>query len=308
MGSGYQGYSYAIFNAATGPDGYGIAAPGRKEKESDLVGTKVPSRYIKVSQGFMVRALKPNASLKFNNQMRKKGPNSTEFFGKYADQNSFRLEMTSPTGVKLQNGFVYFEAGRTGFGIEDSVVPDSSSSDGLFSAVGDEKLVIDGRSSFTADDKIHIGTRHFSAGNYKLRVLDPEGVFAQGQPIYLNDKQLNTVIDLTKTSYSFYSESGEFTGRFEIVYRQERTLATEGKNQPKKELIIYRDGAEVVIRLQGNTGGFLEVYDLNGRLALRKDILSAESRFSTVNFVKGVYIVKVKDADSRIVTKKFRVD
>lgn len=308
MGSGYQGYSYAIFNAATGPDGYGIAAPGRKEKEGDLAGTKVPGRYIKVSQGFMVRALKPNAYLKFNNQMRKKAPNNTEFFGKYADQNSFRLEMTSSAGLKLQNGFVYFEGGDDELGKEDSTIPNGSSSDALFSAVRDEKLVINGKGRFGADDKIIIGTRHFSAGNYTLRVLDREGVFAQGQPIYLNDKQLNTVTDLTKTSYSFYSESGEFTGRFEIVYRAEKSLDAIEENQLKNQLQLFKDGHELVLRVPTGAGEILEVYDMVGRLVLQQKVRSAETRVDIINFTRGAYIAKVSAAGSSTLTKKFRVE
>ena len=308
MGSGYQGYSYAIFNAAAGQDGYGIAAPGRKEKEGDLAGTKVPGRYVKVSQGFMVRALKLGASLQYKNSMRKKAANNTEFFGKYTTQNSFRLEMTSPSGLKLQNGFVYFEGGSDELGNEDSTIPNGSSSDALFSAVGDEKLVINGKSRFGADDKIIIGTRHFSAGNYTLRVLDPEGVFAQGQPIYLNDKQLNTVTDLTKTSYSFYGESGEFTGRFEIVYGAERSLDAIENNQSKNQLQLFKDGHELVLRIPTGAGEILEVYDMVGRLVLQQKVRSAETRVDISNFTRGAYIAKVSATGSPTLTKKFRVE
>ncbi|WP_184875158.1 T9SS type A sorting domain-containing protein [Kaistella daneshvariae] len=308
MGSGYQGYSYAIFNAATGPDGYGIAAPGRKEKEGDLVGTKVPGRQIKVSQGFMVRALKPGASLQYKNSMRKKAPNNMEFFGKYADQNSFRLEMTSSAGVKLQNGFVYFEAGRNGFGIEDSEIPNNEASDAVFSVVDEKELIINGKGHFASDDKIKLGTRHFSAGNYSFKILNREGVFEHDQPIYLKDNQLNIITDLSKGPYEFHSETGAFNSRFEIEYRLDKTLIATEKSSQKKDMVLYRDGADVVIRVPDSKATLLEIYDLSGKLLYKDKMLSAESRIDAGNFSKGIYLFRVITSESESLNKKFLID
>ncbi|AZI66595.1 T9SS C-terminal target domain-containing protein [Kaistella daneshvariae] len=308
MGSGYQGYSYAIFNAATGPDGYGIAAPGRKEKEGDLAGTKVPGRYIKVSQGFMVRALKPGATLQYKNSMRKKAANNTEFFGKYTAQNSFRLEMTAPSGVKLQNGFVYFESGNDGFGMEDSLLPNSEASDALFSVAESEKVVINGKSNFSVEDKIDLGTRHFSAGQYTIKAIDRDGIFSKDQPIYLIDNHLNVLTDISKTSYEFSSESGEFSSRFEIAYRAEKTLAVPEKKPLNNDIIIFRDGSELVIRLNEIGGNLLELFDMGGKLIYKAKIHSAETRIDITKFTRGIYIVKVSAAASDAKIKKLLLE
>ena len=306
MGSDYSGYSYALFNTAAGPAGYGIAAPGRKEKEGDVAGTKIPSRYVKVSQGFMIRALDANASLKYNNTMRKKSPNNTEFFGKSSATDSFRLEMTSSGGVQLQNGFVYFEAGTNDLGKEDSFLPNTEASDAVFSLVENEKLVINGKGRFTADDKIALGTKHFAAGKYTFKTRHKEGVFTRDQPIYLIDKHLKSVTNLSKEPYEFFSDEGQFLDRFELVYRLEKTLGTGEKE--KSGLLIYKDGQEMIARLSTEKIKILEVFDITGRSIYKKEDLTNEIRFNISSLVNGIYIVKVVTGAGKIFSKKIRND
>lgn len=310
MGGSYQGYSYALFNALTDTDGYGTAAPGRGGLDEHgnpyPAGTKVPNRVIKVSQAFMVRALGSGAKLNFNNTQRKTTNTSTVFYGKESNKDRYRLQLVKDDGFTIQNGIAYFAAGNYGFGREDTRIPNSQASDALFSYADDAKVVINGRAAFNNDDVVTLGLRHFVAGTYKIEAVDLEGVFANGQSIYLKDKVLGILTDLAQGPYSFTSNAGEFTNRFEVVYKPQVILAT-ADSQGNGAVNVYSDAGDFVVKSSAKIIDAVEIYDASGRMILTQDrILNKEFRFSANRLVDGMYVIKVRMTDGEILSKKIR--
>ncbi|WP_332021643.1 hypothetical protein, partial [Kaistella sp.] len=187
------------------------------------------------------------------------------------------LELKTPSDFTISNAIVYFDAGTNSFAEDDTRIPNSAASDALFSYAGDAKVVINGRNTFANQDVISLGLRHFVAGNYTISVHDAGGRFATGQSIYLKDKQLGILTDLTAGDYTFTSEAGEFTNRFEIVYRPATTLGTAHGTGLGIE--IYREGSSFVIRSSGEKISNAELYDAAGRLLLRMGANTREVRF-----------------------------
>lgn len=303
MGGAYQGYSYAIFNAETEPNvGYGIHAPGNDKGGPE--GTKIPGSIIKVSQGFIVRANADGAQLSFKNSMRRTTNAGTVFFGKESPRNRYRLQLVKSDGFTIQNAVSYFETGSLGLGKEDTRLPNSAASDALFTYADDAKVVINGRSSFTPEDVLTLGLRHFTAGTYTIQTVDEEGVFANGQAIYLKDKQLGIVTDLTKGDYTFTSDSGEYTNRFEIVYAPTLVLATD--TAVKGQIEVFRDASDFVIRSSEQLISRVEVYDASGRLVISALGSDHVLRFSADRLQEGMYFVKTDLKEGGQVTKKIR--
>lgn len=304
QGGAYQGYSYALFNAETDTDGFGVAAPGNNN--GGPAGTKVPNRIIKVSQAFMIRTTGAGAQLNFNNSMRKTTNTDTVFFGKTSPKDRYRLQLVKSDGFTVQNGVSYFAAGNQDFGREDSRIPNASASDALFTYAGDAKVVINGRSTFSTEDVVTVGLRHFTAGTYTIQAVDEEGVFANGQPIYLKDKQLGIVTDLTAGDYSFAAEAGEFANRFEIVYKRDVKLATSGSSAVNSSVEVYRDASDFVVRSGDQNIEEVELYDAAGRLILSLNGNSKELRFEAESLLNGMYVVKAKLKSGVLQTKKIR--
>ena len=146
--------------------------------------------------------------------------------------------------------------------------------------------------------------RAFAAGNYTISLQDSEGVFSNGQKIYLKDKQTGVVTDLTAGSYTFASEKGEFTGRFEIVYEPQAILGTG--NAVKAGLQLYRDGEDFVVRASDQTIDHIEVYDVGGRLHFTLRANSREARFAAARLTDGVYVVMSVMKDGSQITHKIR--
>lgn len=282
-GSTYGGSSYALFNAATF---VGVAAPSSKD-EPDL---KMPDGYAKVGLGFMVSALATaNAeNLRFENTMRTVNE-AIDFHGRQAAMQAdrFWLTLKTPSGLKVMNAVSYFSRGTDGISRDDSKSSDAS--DDLYTIVDDTKLVIQGKTPFTDTDVLSLGFNAFKEGNYTMHLHKKQGVFDNGQSIYLKDNQLGIITDLTSDSYSFMTQPGDTEGRFEIIYRPEGTLATS--NAIKSKLEIYKDAGDFVVRSSENINQ-LEVYDPSGRLVYTAKPKNKEYRIPGHVLVNGMYVIK----------------
>ncbi|OWR15161.1 beta strand repeat-containing protein [Chryseobacterium sp. VAUSW3] len=298
QGGAYQGYAYAVFNASSG---VGTKAPGSATITSS---GKKPNQYVKVGQGFLVKAVSNSPKLIFRNSQRDTAAAESGFFGKEAAKDRYWLELKTPSDFTISNAIVYFDAGTNSFAEDDTRIPNSAASDALFSYAGDAKVVINGRNTFANQDVISLGLRHFVAGSYTISVHDAGGRFATGQSIYLKDKLLGILTDLTAGDYTFTSEAGEFTNRFEIVYKPATTLGTA--HAAGSGIEIYREGSSFVIRSSGEKITNAELYDAAGRLLLRMGASTREVRFEADRLADGMYVVKTLMSNGESLSKKIR--
>lgn len=298
QGDAYGGQAYAMFNAVSGT---GVAATG----DVGFAGTKIPTRFVKPGQGFMVKTNVAAMNLNFNNSIRSANTGTTDYFGKAADgtkeaaANRYWLNMKSPEGITADLAVVYFEGGHNGFATDDS--RSMLGSDVVYTMVENEKLAINGRSSFVITDRIPVGSTHFEAGNYTISLADKEGIFANGQQVYLKDSQAGVIANLSEGAYTFAAVAGESTGRFEIIYRPETIMATDGS--VKEELQVYRDGQDFVVKALRESITELEVYDTAGRLLYKVQPHSTKAVIDANLMTNGVYVLKINQ-NGRITAKK----
>lgn len=307
QGGGYQGYSYAFYNA---PNGTGVAAPGGNGMSAT---GREPNNILKVGQGFIIRVKSDApvvaypgtaATLSYRNSQRIIDQTDAQFFGKNADKtpkDRYWLEYVTPANLVINNAVVYFAGGNNLFSADDTRFPGSS--DALYTMAEETKVLINGRSPFEISDRIPIGIKAFTAGTYKIRVGKREGIFATGQSIYLKDKELGIVTDLTGGDYTFASGSGEFTNRFEIVYKPSVVLTADDASRTLT--YVYRDGSDFIVRAD-RTVEQVEVFDASGRLLLKFSGTSREIRFSASYLAEGIYVMKAQLKGGDTVTKKIR--
>uniref|UniRef100_UPI0035A1068E T9SS type A sorting domain-containing protein n=2 Tax=Bacteria TaxID=2 RepID=UPI0035A1068E len=309
QGGGYQGYSYAFYNA---PNGTGVAAPGGNGMSAT---GREPNHILKVGQGFMIRVKSEApvvaypgtaATLSYRNSQRIIDQTDAQFFGKNADntpKDRYWLEYVTPANLVISNAVVYFAGGNNLFSADDTRFPGSS--DALYTMAEETKVLINGRSPFEISDRIPIGTKAFTAGTYKIRVGKREGIFANGQTVYLKDKQLGTLTDISQQVYTFTSGSGEYTNRFEIVYQPEIVLGTEDSTG-KAIIQIYRDAQDFVIKSSSKKITSYELYDMVGRLMISQKTNAKEIRFNAERLIDGTYILKAELEGGGEMTKKIR--
>lgn len=287
QGTAYSGAAYAIFNAAAGAKGTGIPTPGLRQAAAGSI--KTPNKIVKVGQGFMIKALGSNKVLEYSNHIRLADNTDSVFFGKGKQDDRYWLQMTAPSGITSTMAVVYFEGGNSQFGTEDSRILDSS--DEVYTKAGEQKVSINGRSNFVNTDVLALGMRGFAAGQYRISLGEKEGVFANGQSVYLKDQYTGIITNLAQGSYAFTAGAGETTGRFEILYQPEAVLATD--HTVKEELWVYRDGNLFVVKAKNTDIADLEIFDMGGRLIYKAQPNSKKAVLNAEPLSNGTYIMKI---------------
>ncbi len=298
QGNSYQGQAYGIYNALAGSKGTGTAAVGFRNTE--IEAPKRPSNILKVGQGFMIKSLKSTFDFQFDNSIRSHQIPLVDFLGKgIVEDDRYWLKMTAPSGITSTLAVVHYAGGNNGFGPEDSV--SLGGSDALYSVVGNEKLAIDGRDIMTLSDVIFLGSHHFVSDNYTLELEAAEGIFANGQNIYLKDSETGKITNLSQDNYVFNAFAGESSQRFEIIYKAAAVLATrENQNQ---EIIVYRDRNDFVVQAKIHKIDEIDVYDSTGKLILKRNPHSMKFYLPAQSLVSGVYLLKITQG-TKITTKK----
>lgn len=287
QGSLYGGDSYAKYNAVSGTgtgSGTGAGTPPNT--------TRVPNGFVSPAQGFLVQAKAAGQVLKFSNTKMRVSNASTNFFGRSGagtTKDRYWLTLKAPSSIETMMAVVYFDRGQKAAGPEDS--ENSGSSDEIYSMVGVQGLSINGLPVFDNEDVVAVGYRAFAAGTHTISLFNREGAFNNGQSIYLKDKQLNTITDLTQGDYTFETQKGTFTNRFEIVYKPQTILATD--QTKSSSVMVYRDATDFVVQSSDKKIDWVEVYDMSGRLYNTIKGGDKTVRFSAQEMTQGMYILKI---------------
>lgn len=113
-----------------------------------------------------------------------------------------------------------------------------------------------------------------------------QGVFGENQNVYLKDKLLNSLTNLREKDYSFSAIKGTDETRFEIVYKEDAVLESDGAT--KSEFEVYRSNGDYIIKSSKQLGK-IEVYDSSGRLMMtantKEKILKLDTSVLVMEFI-----------------------
>ncbi|TDX86754.1 putative secreted protein (Por secretion system target) [Epilithonimonas xixisoli] len=299
-GSGYSGNNYATLTLTGG------TPPTTTQPNSGLT----PTQFIKVGQGFIVqvRDLATTTSptvthqLDFNNSIR---TSETGVFynakNSSSDKDRFWLQLISPEQftntilVGYINGSV--DAYDGDYDAEVMTIGD----DAIYSKLDDYKLQIQGRKyPLNQDDKVPLGMKYAQTGIYQISLGDKNGIFDVQQTIYLRDKLLNKVINISENDYSFQAVKGVEDHRFEIVYKPDNYL--DANSTASQQLTVYKDKTEFVVT-SSQTVKKIQIFDMSGRFLDEVLGNSKALRISHQSLVNGGYVLKIYHGND-IVTKK----
>lgn len=298
-GSGYSGDNYAKYNAASGTGvGSGTKAIGAPD------ATRIPNRYVKVGTGFILQALSnANAqTLNFNNSMRSNDNSGPGFLGKshqLEEKDRYWLTLKTPSDIEVMNAVVYFATGSKAVGPEDTKT--FGGSDDIFTIVDDQQLTIQGRNQFKSSDIIYLGLSLFQAGTHTISIFDQQGVFANGQTIYLKDILTGTITNLSQGAYSFEASKGEINERFQVIYKPEIFLVTD--SVVREGVVIYRDNDKFIIQSPKIIAS-VEVYDLSGKMIADLKSNNRQAVLDSSFYAKGMYVLRIKMIDGELTNKK----
>lgn len=275
-----------------------------------LGGTGSGTDAIQVGQGFIINVTSPAAgNVVFNNGMRVINNDNHSFRmpnAPVAEKHRYWLNLINTTGNSSQTLIGYATNATEGFdnGIDGELLNDGTCM--LYTVAAGKDLTIQGRSlPFANTDVVQMGYRANIAGNYKIALDHFDGLFAEGQHVYLKDKVANVVHDLNAGQYTFASATGTFNERFEVVYMPQEALGTDNPVVSAESVVVYKDGNALNINAGTAEITAVAIYDIRGRLLYSNDSINATATsVTTLQASQQVLVVQVTTAQNGRITKK----
>jgi hypothetical protein len=263
---------------------------------------------LNTGQGFIVKA-NSSQNLVFNNDMRL-AVNSQSFF-RTVQKDSGEVEASrfwlniSCANVFTQVLIGYTEEATLGYdnGLDGKTIMDGKTT--LYSFADTEKLAIQARPEFTDTDIVPLGFKTETAGTFTIAIDRVDGLFAEGQHIYILDTENNSVNDVTNEGYTFTSAMGTFENRFKVVY-DETTAGIELPVKPEEKTVAYSNNHQIKIQSQEEISSVI-VYDLLGRVLFTETNIASTDFSSAVINTTAPVIAKITLSNGAVVSKKIVV-
>jgi len=317
----YQG-GYALYNYS---GGIPTASYGTNDPDVGTGGTptKLPGRYIPVSQGFFVYSA-GGGTITFENDQRvfeKEGATSV-FVRSASNPEEQPINYNEDNRMKIRIGFDSFneihrqllltvdENASSGVDWGYDGPQNRLEIDDMFWLIEGEKYGIQGIDQVTAETVIPLGVHVRDNGLNSIRIDHLENV-PDNQEIYLRDNELNIYHDLREGEYEVNLTSGDYLDRFEIVfYNRQTSLDVNDVISESFEIYYNNETKKLIIH---NTELLeirsIELFNILGQSIFNSDEIETQplKEIDVPNISSGTYIINLKPNKSKI-SKKVLVE
>ncbi len=306
----YQG-GYAMYNLSGGTF---TASYGTNDPNVGTGGTptKLPGRYIAVSQGFFVVASPTGGTINFNNGQRayrKESSGNTVFMrmAQGSESNNSTNTEDADTRMKFRFGFnstntIYRQLLLTidenatetiDWGYDGKLYEDQM--DDVYFMIENEKHIIQGRNPINENTIIPLGLHVTSAGQNTIKIDALENV-PDSVDIYLHDKVPDLYHDLRLGGYTFNIPSGEYLNRFEITFATNKTMGVDDSIISSIDVFFNNTNESIVVlNPELKTIKTIELFNILGQSIQTFDDIahSNNSEYKVKKLSTGTYIIKV---------------
>ena len=326
----YKG-GYAMYTLAGGVVGINNSPLTAND---NATGTKIPERFIPVSQGFFISA--PNiiypttqivgGNIVFNNSQRafkreaKTGNNAGSIFMRTTKTKSslvennttidlrskIRLSFYSPGGIHRKllvtadlNTTNHFDIGY------DAPMMDNSKED-MYWYFDNNKFIIQGVNNFNLEQVLPIGIRINTNGLSTIRIDAIEN-WKDGTEIYIKDNLDGETYNIKDQHFEINLAAGEYKDRFALVFQSR--LKTIAEISLEDGLLTYmnNDNSEIQVNkiVDTNITGIVLYNYLGQKIKTWDTRINERYNSLPVNVATGVYIVQVKTSNGTVNKKIF---
>ncbi|MCK7591834.1 choice-of-anchor D domain-containing protein [Subsaxibacter sp. CAU 1640] len=306
----YQG-GYATYNLSGGTPS---ASLGTNDPDVGTGGvpTKVPGRYIPVSQGFFVVAEGAGGTIKFRNSQRIFMPEGTANSVFVRSAENATTTNYNPDGEDLRMKF------RIGFNsvntihrqllltVDDNATIDidwgydaahiDEQMDDMYWMINSEKFNIQGVDTITEASIVPLGLHLRDGGQTKISIDHLENV-PDDVNIFVHDKITNIYHNLRQQGdYVFNLAPGTYLDRYEITFREGSALGVDENDLTALE-VYYANAMESIVLVNPTLREIksVEMFNLLGQSVVTiKPIENVTySEYKVKNLSVGTYIVKM---------------
>ncbi|OYQ45118.1 beta strand repeat-containing protein [Flavobacterium aurantiibacter] len=289
--------NYATWN------GTGAAAPA---------GGATPNGTIQTGQGFLVQlpATPTITSVNFNNGMRI-DDHANQFFRPGRQTLSQGSSQPNRLWIDLSSGETNYNQVLLGY-VDGATAEFDTNFDGkmigtnsaaIYTLLDNEKYTIQGKANpVDLADETALGFSTETAGNFTFTLANIDGIFANGQNIYIRDYATGTVHNLSEGPFTFASEIGTFNERFTIAF-EPTTLSVNNPVESNNTVVAIRNNNGIQINAGSATLQQVTVFDITGRQITSAKASGNQTTVATNNLSNQVLLVKIV-TDKGTVTKK----
>ncbi len=294
-GSAYAGDDYAIWNASGG------TASGS--------GSPAPTGFIASGQGFFVDATAPG-DLIFDNSYRVTGNNNDFRRPENDTRDRIWINMYNEYGVFNQILLNFTNEGTTEFDNKlDATRYFTGNAISFYSnGSNNERFAIQALPVLTEETVVPLGFEIVDetvATNLKIAIDHTD--FQQGNvEVYLKDKALGRIHNLSESAYAFEATQGTINDRFELIFSR-NALQTPEQNL-EQETVFVSNYSDTEVKINSKYGTNIQnvvIYDVLGKRILKKTT-NQNSIILPLNVNEGtVLIFKIQLQSRKRVVKRF---
>ena len=255
------------------------------------------------------------STVTFNNAMRSKLYDNSQFYrnsidNKKATENSEKnriwLDIVAPNG-EVARTLVGYVQGATAakdrmYDAYSSYKPELN----IFSLIGEEIMTIQGKGlPFENTDIVSIGIKVPTNGTYTIAINAVDGLFVNNaQTIYLEDKALNSIHNLSISPYTFDGIQGVTNNRFVLRYT-DAALSNTNFVALDNSVSVFSSNNSIKINSNIENIKSYTVYDVLGRILISNNSLNAkQSEINSLLKNNQALIVKVTLQNDQVISKK----
>ncbi|AUP81140.1 T9SS type A sorting domain-containing protein [Flavivirga eckloniae] len=292
-------------------------------------GSKIPTQYIPIGQGFMVvgsangvvkaknshrvyitEAHADSRFFKSSNTKKKTSKAANSFVQVPNDAKRFRLNVDFNDTYTRQLVETFHNSATDGFdyGLECKMfIQDILHSDAYW--LIDEKPYVAEALPFDVALSIPLSIKVTTESQIKIRIADVQN-FDNSQPIYVHDTENNTYTDLRTQDFNVTIEANNYPDRFKIVFKEE-TLNTTEINLD--DLTIFHNNSISELKVLNPNAVNIEtlsLFDVTGKEVKKESINNSKKAYtySTKQLRNGVYIAKVILSNNQVLNKKIIIE
>lgn len=312
--SDYLG-GYATRNLTGGtPPSLASSLIGGLGTSSSVTG---PSQYMAVGQGFFVEAV-GTGTITFDNSQRvfqTEGSGASTYYKTSSGNedntkskgdternrgNSFiRIGYEDPEGFhrQLLLGFLPESPADINYNPGYDALMSDEREDELFYIIENDftkKYVIQGVGAFDINDEFPLGLKISQEGQHTIMLDTVENI--DGVVVFLKDKELRRVYDLSTSNFKFDLPAGEYLNRFSLVFKSLQSLGEEDFVLNNEINVYYNKNKGIVINNQGGLQlDNVFVFNTLGQkiTQVKNNLLNQSEIIIPFNQKQGMYLVVV---------------
>ena len=283
-------------NSGRGTNADYIVANGSMATNTTAAGGHTRyNNHIGSAQGFFVKLNSAaDTDIDFKSAMRVVGNNSDDNFFRKASLPIVRLNLTNPEGL-FKQAVIGFAEDATADQINktyDAQAFNASVDNGLFTLKAGRTFSLNGMP--VGWENIQLQLNAGESGLYTISV-ELEDYDAA---LYLRDKSTGDVIDLRNDQYTFSSNAGIYTDRFELISNPSGVLGLE-----QNEVFIYAVEHTMYIQQSSVEDHEYQLFDMNGKQLLTTKVENQNAEVNLSSLPSGIYLVFDGQKTHKIILK-----